>query len=75
MEIPYIYFMFLLSAPAGFAVGYLYALASNFVSVPSGLFSVLFSWPLFVVLGYVQWFLFAPWLYRRVKPWLNQKRT
>lgn len=75
MEIPYIYFMFFLSAPAGFAVGYLYALASNFVSLPVGLLSVLCSWPLYVMLGYVQWFLFAPWLYRRAKSWLHQKRT
>jgi hypothetical protein len=75
MDIAFTYFMFFLSAPAGFAVGYLFGFASIFISLPSGLVYALVTWPLFVVLGYLQWFVFTPWLYRTAKRWLNEKRT
>ena len=75
MDIAFTYFMFFLSAPAGFAVGYLFGLASIFISLPGGLVYALVTWPLFVVLGYLQWFVFAPWFYLTTRRWLNEKRT
>jgi uncharacterized membrane protein YedE/YeeE len=74
-EIPYIYLMYCLTVPAGFGVALLFALASNFFLIPGGLVSILVSWPLFVVLGYLQWFLFVPWAYRKATSWRNQHRT
>ena len=74
-EIPYIYLMYCLTVPAGFGVALLFALASTFVVVPGGLVSILVSWPLFVVLGYLQWFLLVPWGYRKATLWLRERRT
>jgi hypothetical protein len=61
------YFLFFLSFPAGFAVALFFGLLSHFASLPAGLGFILIAWPLFVALGYGQWFIFVPWGFRKAK--------
>jgi len=61
------YLMLMLTIPSGFALGtvlsgvyyLLYTYAS--ITVPGGFIHNAFTWVLFVIVGYLQWFKLVPW--------------
>ena len=58
----------LLSFPFGLLVSlahvFIYEIFS--VTIKVSYISLMIDWVFFAVLGYVQWFVFLPWIYRRV---------
>lgn len=72
-DIAFTYFMLYLTFP----VGYLLAAIAGFVLfslhdaygivAPGGFIPNLVAWVLFVVVGYLQWFVLLPWLVRRFR--------
>ena len=68
MDIAYTYFMLFLTFPAGLLVALFLALISVGVSLPGGFAGALVTWPLFVALGYLQWFVLLPKAVRRIQP-------
>ena len=73
MDIAYTYFMLFLTFPSGLVVAGVLAALSTAFYLPGGLAGVLFTWPPFVVLGYLQWFVLLPAAVRRLRQVL--KRT
>jgi hypothetical protein len=61
--------MLILSSPAGLAVSAAhYALSAAFsITVETSYFSLALEWFVYFVLGYVQWFVLLPWLWRKWK--------
>lgn len=71
MDIAYTYFMLFLAFPAGLIVAAVLAALSTSVDLPGGLTGVLITWPPFVVLGYLQWFVLLPAAVRRLRQTSN----
>lgn len=67
------YAMLFLSFPAGYLVAALFAAVGYVlyeafgIIVPGGLTSNVVTVIAFAVVGYAQWFILVPWLYRKVK--------
>ncbi len=61
--------MLILSFPAGLAVSAAYyALGAVFsTTVETSYLSLAFGWLVYFVLGYLQWFMLLPWLWRKWK--------
>jgi len=69
MDIAYTYFMLFLSFPAGLIfAGVVAALSTIALYLPDGLMGAFITWPPFVVLGYLQWFVLLPEIVR----WLRR---
>lgn len=70
-----------LTFPGGYAlagsIGIIFKLLyDNFgIVVPGGFIPSLIMWPFFVAVGYVQWFVLIPWIYRKLRKSLGPKRT
>ena len=67
MDIAYTYLMLFLTFPAGLLVALVLAAVGASVSLPTGFIFALISWPLFVILGYLQWFVLLPKTVRRFR--------
>jgi len=78
-DIAVLYLLIFLTFPIGYGLAAFlgYALMQVYewlgVMVPGGFVANLFSWLLFVAIGYFQWFLAIPWAYRKVKESLNSR--
>jgi len=65
--------MLVLTVPAGFAFALLAAgaysvlNASTGATVPTSYLTLLLEWGGFFLFGYLQWFVFVPWLIRRMR--------
>ena len=61
--------MLILSFPAGLVVSVAhYALGSTFsITVETSYLSLALEWLVYFVLGYLQWFVLLPWLWRKWK--------
>lgn len=61
--------MVILSFPAGLAVSIMhYALGAVFsITVETSYLSLALEWFMYFVLGYIQWFVLLPWLWRKGK--------
>lgn len=72
-DLAVMYFLLALTIPSGFALGavlsgvyyLLYEYAS--ITVPGGFVHNAFTWVLFVIVGYWQWFKLVPWAAASVK--------
>jgi len=77
-DIAFTYLMIFLTFPIGFVFAALvgvifFALYSAFgIIVPGGFVPNLVTWVFLVGLGYFQWFVVVPWLYRKSRDNLNQ---
>jgi type VI protein secretion system component VasK len=73
MDIAYTYFMLFLTFPAGLIVAaVLAALFTTGLYLPGGLTGAFITWPPFVILGYLQWFVLLPWVVRRLRQTSNR---
>ena len=74
------FLMWLLTFPAGYVFSRLiYAPIFKFLMAheiyflnEGGFITYLIDWTLFVVVGYLQWFVFIPWLARRITRWFER---
>jgi len=80
-DIAFAYLMLFLTFPLGYAfaafVGVIFfALYSVFgIVVPGGFVPNLVSWVFFVVVGYFQWFVAIPWLYKKLRAYLTLRSS
>jgi hypothetical protein len=71
-DIVFSYLMLFLTFPIGYVfllfLGSIFEVLFNFAGtvVPGGFAFSLCVWPLFVAVGYFQWFQMIPWLYRKL---------
>lgn len=71
-DIAFCYLMLFLTFPTGYALmallGGIFEMLFNLTGlvVPGGIVFSLCIWPLFVAIGYFQWFQMLPWLYRKL---------
>jgi hypothetical protein len=80
-DIAFAYLMLFLTFPIGYVFAALagvvfYALNSMFgIVVPGGFVLNLVSWVFLVVIGYFQWFIAVPWLYRKLRSHLTLRSS
>lgn len=73
-ELILLYGMLILSFPASQivllilgAIGYLVELCGGKISVPINYLTLVVDWLVFLIVGYLQWFVLLPWLWRKLK--------
>ena len=74
-DLAFLWFMIYLTFPSGYVLagtlGAIFFLISKVfgdaLSIPGGFLPNLLFWPLFVVVGYYQWFVIVPALFRRFR--------
>jgi hypothetical protein len=78
-DIAFTYLMLFLTFPLGWGltalIGVLFSILYSLFSVvvPGGFVPNLAVWFFFVAVGYFQWFVLIPWLYRKVKKSSNPR--
>jgi len=72
-DIVFAILMIALTFPSGYALGAVISVVFKVLNddfgivVPSGFMPNLILWPFFVAVGYFQWFVAFPWLYRKIR--------
>lgn len=61
--------MLILSLPAGLIVSFMHMILGKLfaITVETSYFSLTTEWLIYFILGYVQWFVLLPWLWRKWK--------
>jgi len=60
------WFMLIASFPGGLLVsGVHYVLAEFSITIETSYFSLVLEWVVYFILGYIQWFVLLPWLWRK----------